>query len=145
MIRVVTEGDVAEVVELLVQLSPRPVDPDPEQVRVTLGEMGRSEQVRVFGYDRGGRIVGMVTVGRIPGLSYDCRPFGVIENVVVDDSERRKGIGTELVRCAIDQARAWTCYKVVLETGSRKEATLRLYESCGLTRGEKTAFIKRFA
>jgi len=145
MIRVLREGDAAEVVELLVQLGSPSVDPDPARVGAKLAEMHACGHVRVFGFDDGGRVVGMVTVGRIEGLSYDCRPFAVIENVVVQDSERRRGIGTRLVRRAIDQAQAWGCYKVVLETGSRRDATFRFYEGCGLRRGEKTAFIKRFS
>ncbi len=86
----------------------------------------------------------MYTVGRIEGLSKDCRPFAVIENVIVHESKRRRGIGTQLVRHAIDQAEKRGCYKVVLETGTRNEGKLAFYENCGLVRGEKTAFIRRF-
>jgi GNAT superfamily N-acetyltransferase len=64
--------------------------------------------------------------------------------VVVLDTIRSKGIGKQLVRHAMAQAEKWNCYKVILETGSKDEWKLRFYDSCGLTRGGKTAFMKRF-
>ena len=144
MIRGVIERDLAEVIVLLKQLSPYPVNPDPEMLRAKIREMEACEHMRVFGYESEGKIVGMCTVGRIEGLSKDCRPFAVIENVVVHESMHRKGIGTKLVCHAINQAEKWHCYKVVLETGTKNEGKLRFYEKCGLVRGDKTAFIRRF-
>jgi len=144
MIRAVNEHDVDEVIVLLKQLSPYPVNPDLDMVRAKLREIEACDHVRVFGFENDGKVVGMCTVGRIEGISKDCRPFAVIENVVVHESVRRKGIGSQLVRRAIDQAEEWCCYKVVLETGTKKEEKLCFYENCGLVRGEKTAFIRRF-
>jgi GNAT superfamily N-acetyltransferase len=144
MIRRVIERDFAEVIVLLNQLSPYPVNPDLEVLRAKIREIEACEHVRVFGYEIEEKIVGMCTIGRIEGLSRDCRPFAVIENVVVHESVRRKGIGTQLVCHAINQAERWHCYKVVLETGTKNEGKLGFYEKCGLVRGDKTAFIKRF-
>jgi len=83
-------------------------------------------------------------LGRVEGLSKACRPFAVIENVVVLDSIRSRGIGKQLVGRAIAQAQKWNCYKVILETGTQEEWKLRFYDKCGLSRGGKTAFMKRF-
>ena len=144
MIRGIAEQDVDEVIVLLKQLSPYPVDPDRETLRAKILEIATCGHVKVFGYESNGKVAGMCTVGRIEGLSKDYRPFAVIENVVVHDSMRRKGIGTQLVRHAMDQAEKWRCYKVVVETGTKTEGKLGFYEKCGLIRGDKTAFIKRF-
>ena len=144
MIRELTERDLEEVSVLLQQLSPYPVKPDREKLRTKILEIAASGYIKVFGYECAGRIIGMCTVGRIEGLSKGCRPFAVIENVVVDAAMHRKGVGTQLVRHAMAQAEQWNCYKVVLESGTKDEGKLGFYEQCGLTRGEKTAFIKRF-
>ena len=144
MIRAVTEHDVSEVIVLLKQLSPYPVSPDPELLRTKIREIGTCDHVRVFGFENDGKIMGMCTVGRIKGISKGCRPFAVIENVVVHESVRRQGIGSQLVCHAISQAEEWRCYKVVLETGTKNEGKLHFYEKCGLVRGGKTAFIRRF-
>jgi GNAT superfamily N-acetyltransferase len=144
MIRELTENDLDDVIVLLRQLSPIAVDPDRPVLRAKILEIAHCGHMKVFGYEDGGRIAGMCTVGRIEGLSKGCRPFAVIENVVVHEAARRQGIGTKLVCHAVDQAEEWGCYKVVLETGTRNEGKLRFYEKCGLVRGDKTAFIKRF-
>ena len=144
MIRELTERDAADVAELLKQLSPYPVCPDRQMLRAKILEIAGCERIKALGYESNSKIAGMCTVGRIEGLSKDCRPFAVIENAVVHESMRRNGIGTQLVRHAIGQAERWRCYKVTLETGTKNEGKLRFYENCGLARGEKTAFIKRF-
>lgn len=115
-----------------------------EKITAKISDIAKLEHMKVFGYEHAGEIVGTCTLGRVEGLSKECRPFAVIENVVVLDTIRCKGIGKQLVCHAIDQAEQWGCYKVILETGTKDEWKLRFYEKCGLTRGDKTAFMKRF-
>ncbi len=144
MVRELNEADLDEVIVLLKELSPYPVEPDREMLRAKIIEMRSLEHMKAFGYEGDGTIVGMCTAGRVEGLSKDCRPFTVIENVVVLEAMRRKGIGKRLVRRAIHQAENWGSYKVILETGTKREWKLRFYEDCGLTSGDKTGFMKRF-
>lgn len=147
MIRQVKESDAPEMAELMCQLSSRSIAVSDEMIsaiEAKISDISHLEYMEVFGYEVDGKIVGTCTLSRVEGLSWGCRPFGVIENVVVLDSHRCKGIGQHLVRHAIDEAQKWDCYKVILETGAKDEWKLRFYESCGLNRGEKTAFTKRF-
>jgi hypothetical protein len=83
MTRELTDRDVDDVIMLLKQLDPDRVNPDPERLRAKIGEIAGSGHVKAFGYEQSGKIVGMCTVGRVEGLSKGCRPFAVIENVVV--------------------------------------------------------------
>jgi hypothetical protein len=46
-----------------------------------------------------------------------------------------------VLKFALAEAWAAGCYKVMLATGSREEATLRFYEKAGFLRGVKTGFI----
>ena len=39
-------------------------------------------------------------------------------------------------------ARSAGCYKVMLLTGSKQDATLRFYERAGFNQNDKTAFIR---
>jgi ribosomal protein S18 acetylase RimI-like enzyme len=64
----------------------------------------------------------------------------VIENVVTDSAHRNKGLGTSVLRFAIDVALGQRCYKVMLSTGRTDEAILRFYEKAGFTRGGKSFF-----
>jgi len=147
MLRAISENDASDLAELMRELSPFPSEVTEEttaQIRRKIQEISQLGHMRVYGYEKDGRLVGTCTLGRVEGLSKGCRPFAVIENVVVLESMRSQGIGEQLVCHAIDQAEKWGCYKVSLETGSKQEWKLQFYEKCGLTRGDKTAFIKRF-
>ena len=147
MIREINELDAADMAGLIRQLSPFEVTVNEDMVaaiRAKILAITQLDHMKIFGYEQAGRIVGTCTLGRMEGLSKNCRSFAVIENVVVLDSNRSQGIGKQLVCHAIDQAEKWNCYKVILETGSQDEWKLRFYEKCGLSRGGKTAFMKRF-
>ena len=147
MIREISEQDARDMAELIRQLSPSDVNITENMVstlKTKISVMAELEHMKIFGYELDGKIVGSCTLGRVEGLSKECRPFAVIENVVVLDSIRNQGIGKQLVCHAIAQAEKWNCYKVILETGTQEEWKLRFYEKCGLSRGGKTAFMKRF-
>jgi GNAT superfamily N-acetyltransferase len=147
MIREIEVKDTNDMIVLLGQLNPHQInftDGMTDDIQEKIGEIQKYNHLKIFCYEHEGKAVGTCTVGRIEGLSHGCRPFAVIENVAVLDNMRLKGIGKALVCCAMNQAEAWNCYKVILETGSKREETLKFYEKCGLVRGDKTAFIKRF-
>src|SRR5688500_3623182 len=139
MIRIINEQDAIEMAELIKQLASSSAEIHTDMIRSKILEMAHHPHLRVFGYEQDGKIAGTCTLARIEGLSHGCRPFAIIENVVVLESTRSNGIGRQLVRHAIDLAQTWNCYKVVLETGTTQEWKLKFYESCGLTRGSKTA------
>ncbi len=40
-------------------------------------------------------------------------PFGLLEDVMVDEELRGQGIGTELVKSIIEEAKKENCYKVI--------------------------------
>lgn len=87
------------------------------------------------------QLVSSCTLVVIPNLTRGTKPYALIENVVTHADHRRRGFGRELVRHAIAEAWAAGCYKVMLLTGSKQEETLRFYETAGLSRGVKTAFV----
>jgi GNAT superfamily N-acetyltransferase len=79
----------------------------------------------------------------IPNLTRGCRPYGVIENVVTHAGHRRRGYAKAVLKAALADAWAAQCYKVMLLTGRKDEATLRFYESAGFDRNSKQAFVAR--
>ena len=79
----------------------------------------------------------------VPNLTRGCRPYGVIENVVTDRTQRGRGYGRALLRGALALAWERDCYKVMLMTGRLNEATFRFYESAGFRRDAKQAFIAK--
>ncbi len=93
--------------------------------------------------DVGGRVVSTCTLTLIPNLTRGARPYGVIENVVTHPDFRRRGIGTQILQAALAIAWEQGCYKVMLLTGRKDEATLRFYEQAGFEAGVKTGFVAK--
>lgn len=78
--------------------------------------------------DENGSIVGILclTVYRVPtGLR------SMIEDVIVDETMRRRGIGEALMRRAIELARAAGAEGVSLTSNPQREAANKLYQSMG--------------
>jgi GNAT superfamily N-acetyltransferase len=104
-------------------------------------EILQDPRMQVLVADLDGSLVASCTLAIIPNLTRGARPYGLIENVVTHLAHRRKGIGTCLLRHALQIAWERNCYKVMLLTGSNSEGTLRFYEEAGFRKGVKTGFI----
>lgn len=88
-----------------------------------------------------GEIVASCTLAVVKNLTRGLRPYAVIENVITRKDMRRRGYGTMALHEAIAMARERGCYKVMLLSGAKDEATLKFYEDAGFARGVKTGFI----
>jgi GNAT superfamily N-acetyltransferase len=99
--------------------------------------------IRYFGGFEHDTLVSSCTITLIPNLTRGCRPYGVIENVVTQAPSRGKGWGKCLLQEALAFAWRADCYKVMLLTGRKDEATLRFYEGAGFSRDGKTGFVAR--
>ena len=75
-----------------------------------------------------GRLVGNVTLLRQPGETW------VIANVVTAPDLRRRGIGRELVRLAIDEAARRGARRVVLQVRRENAMAIALYADLGFVR-----------
>ena len=100
-------------------------------------------QLRYLVADVAGRIVSSCSLAIIPNLTRGARPYGVIENVVTHPDFRRQGIGTRILQAALSVSWEQDCYKVMLLTGRKDEATLRFYQQAGFEAGAKTGFVAR--
>ena len=85
----------------------------------------------------GGRIIGILclNVYRVPtGVR------SIIEDVVVDESARRKGVGEALTRRALDLAREAGASGVSLTSRPEREAANYLYQSMGFELRKTNAY-----
>ena len=97
----------------------------------------------VVGAFKESELIGTCTINMCPNFSWSGRPYAIIENVIVSKQDRNRGIGKSILTFARKYAEDYGCYKVALMTGSKKESTLRFYESAGFV-GNKTGFQARF-
>ena len=58
-------------------------------------------------------------------------PFGLLEDVYVDESQRGNGIGTALVKEAVSAARGAGCYKLLATSRTSRPKVHELYERLG--------------
>ncbi|WP_433889291.1 GNAT family N-acetyltransferase [Streptomyces sp. CA-111067] len=126
-VRVVREADdqiVAALGRLLPQLSSGAQPLDAAAVEALLA----ADALTVLAASVGGRIVGTLT------LVVFTLPTGVrarIEDVVVDDAARGRGVGAELTRTALTLAEASGARTVDLTSRPSREAANRLYQRAG--------------
>ena len=110
--------------------------------------LGGGEEIRSMpGYHiivavEGGRLLSTCTLLVAPNLTHQGRPYGLIENVVTDRDHRGQGLASACLGFAKELARKRGCYKLMLMTGRKDDATLRFYASAGFSSEEKTAFVQ---
>ncbi len=123
-----------------------PEDPVVESgiFRAALDEILAGEPNRLLIVEIDGEVVSTCYLNLIPNLTRNLRPYAIIENVVTNSAHRNKGYATAVLQAAMAMAEDAGCYKVMLQTGSKRESTLRFYEKAGLDPGKKTAFVTRF-
>jgi len=117
--------------------------PDATMVEATWKELMANPRYQYMGGYVGGTLVSSCTLTVVPNLTRGCRPYGLIENVVTHAKYQKRGYGKAVLADALARAWAVGCYKVMLLTGRKSEATFRFYESAGFDRHEKQAFVAK--
>lgn len=77
-----------------------------------------------------------VLVGSLMGIVCqdfvgECRPFMVIENVIVSGRARKQGVGTRLMQEIERLARQQDCAYIIFVSGEERKEAHRLYERLG--------------
>lgn len=142
MVREAKENELNELLELYLYLHEKTLPEMSEHLRNTWDTIMKDENHHMIVYEIDGEIVASCVCVIIPNLSRNVRPYAFIENVVTREGYRGKGYATKCLNYAKDIAEKANCYKMMLLTGSKKEATLKFYENAGYNSTDKTAFIQ---
>jgi GNAT superfamily N-acetyltransferase len=78
---------------------------------------------------------------RDPEPHASARPYAIIENVVTNEAVRGKGYGKRIIAHALEAAWAACSYKVMLQTGSKRESTHAFYRACGFSGEDKHGYV----
>jgi len=117
-----------ELVDAFAALIPQLSSSSPPPTAAELGAIVDSPDSVLYVARLDGRIVGSLT------LAFYRIPTGLkawIEDVVVDDSARGRGVGEGLNRAAIDEAARRGAKNVSLTSRASREAANRLYQRLG--------------
>lgn len=144
-IRAAGPGDLPGVLLLLRHLVPDDQMPDDAAAAAAWARMLAMDGMTVFLAELAGvdHPVATCTLLVAPNLTRGARSQALIENVVTHADHRAQSLGRAVLDAAVAAAWQAGCYRVMLTTGSRREATLRFYERAGFARGTKTTFEMR--
>jgi len=76
-------------------------------------------------------IIGCLQLSFIPGVAQRGLKRAMIESVRVATSERGSGLGTRMMRWAIEEARSAGCQQVQLTSNAQRQDAHRFYERLG--------------
>ncbi|MBU0545807.1 GNAT family N-acetyltransferase [Patescibacteria group bacterium] len=59
------------------------------------------------------------------------KPYGLLEDVFVQEKNRRSGLGTRLIQTVINEAKVLGCHKLIATSRHEREKIHRWYEKMG--------------
>ena len=142
MIREAEERDLLPLLELYLHLHETRVPEESSHLRAVWQGILQDENHHLIVCEEDGRIVSSCVCVVILNLTRNARPYALIENVVTHPDYRKRGLASQCLDYAKQIARQAGCYKIMLLTGAKDEATLNFYRKAGFNSGDKTAFIQ---
>lgn len=142
MVREITESELDSLLELYLFLHEDSIPEKGAHLRRTWAQILRDDNHHILVNEVDGKIVASCVCVIIPNLTRNVRPYAFVGNVVTHPDYRGRGCATACLNYAREIARKENCYKMMLLTGSKEEATLRFYKKAGYNSTDKTAFIQ---
>jgi len=88
-------------------------------------------QNRLLVAEAGAVVVGAFQLTFVPDMRPDGREVAIVENVIVDSAARGLGVGSAMMRWAIDESRRRGCSQVKLTSNNARENAHRFYRRLG--------------
>jgi GNAT superfamily N-acetyltransferase len=107
---------------------------DIASARAILRRFAEYPDYRLFVAERDGTVVGSYALLVMHNLGHRGAPSAVVEDVVVQPAQQRKGIGKEMLRHALAEARERGCYKLALSANMKRDQAHAFYEALGFRR-----------
>lgn len=142
MVREIKENELNRLLELYTHLHETGVPGESGHLKETWQTIMQDENHHIIVKIADDKIVSSCVCVIIPNLTRGIRPYAFIENVVTHRDYRGKGYAKECLNFAKEIATKMNCYKMMLLTGSKEDATLNFYKSAGYNCTDKTAFIQ---
>ncbi len=136
-IRLAEEKDVPRIVELYRELTitdsqvEHSRNPSLADYQLVFAEIRADPRQKLFVAEVQGEVVGTIELLIVPNLSHNGTPFAFLENLIVTEKHRRRGLGRMLLEHAVELARESGCHMVELCSDVRRKEAHKLYGSMG--------------
>jgi N-acetylglutamate synthase-like GNAT family acetyltransferase len=130
-IRKAKRQDVPRILSLYEDLTEEKINLTAEKIEQVFQQIEGMPNQEFLVAEAEGYIAGTLFLQIVPNLTHNARPWGIIENVVVDGQYRRQGIGSQLIKTAIKSCRDCGCYKVQLLSHKKRREAHLFYRSEG--------------
>lgn len=141
LIREARAEDLPRLLQLYQQLQPADPVLGEARAREAFDQILARPGMTLFVLARGHSIEATCYLNIIPNLTRSARPYAIIENVVTEAALRGQGLGKQIIQHALAAAWQAGCYKVMLQTGSKRESTHAFYRACGFSGNDKQAYV----
>lgn len=88
------------------------------------------------------KVVGSFALLIMDNLAHMGAPSAVVEDVVVNSKHRGRGIGSQMIKFAMEKARQAKCYKLALSCSINRDRAHKFYESLGFEKHGYSFLIK---
>lgn len=99
-----------------------------------LQKFARYPDYTLYVAEREARIVGSFALLIMDNIGHLGAPSAIAEDVVVEPQSHGTGIGRQMMRFAMQEARNKGCYKLMLSSNARRERAHAFYEALGFDR-----------
>lgn len=85
-----------------------------------------------------GKVIGCNILIKEICVSTQGRPFAIIDDMVVDEPYRNRGVGAALVKASIEKAKEWGCIGVIVSSKLERKRAHKFYKDMGFEECYKT-------
>ena len=134
LVRPAAAHDLSDLLHLYEQLGESPLgglaaDSDKAKSLIEVIAAQRGRQLLVAELEH--HVVGTADLLIVPNLTHGGAPWAVVENVVVGQQARRRGVGRALMDDLVRRCKDAGCYKVQLLSNKRRTHAHAFYRSMG--------------
>jgi len=136
-IRTAKETDIPCILELYRQLTITTApaeagkEPTADDYKLVFNQIGALPNLEMVVAEENSEVIGSLILLIVPNLSHKGLPWALVENVIVDGTHRRTGVGRLLMEYAIQRAKEAECYRISLSSDNRRVEAHKFYESIG--------------
>lgn len=134
-LRRATENDLGRILEIYASAGiGGPSQFTVEEARERFPRFSAYPNYRLFVAMVEGRIAGVYSLLILDKLAKRGVPSGIVEDVAVDPSAQRQGVGRAMMEHALNLCRQAGCYKMALSSNMERAKAHEFYESLGFER-----------